>query len=158
MDDRYFVCIKHIQADKIKKQVVIVEEKETEADEQKQDFRLKLRKRKSCDDSVLDSWSFQDSGMIGPASNPTRRARDVEPIEEGEHHSVSEDGIDICVFYGMIPKCMKCKETFDVTWSHKQGIFIAIHAEVHDERKEQVTEYRHKRGYCMRKRLRKSSS
>jgi hypothetical protein len=148
LDDRYFVCIKHIQADQKKKDEE-VEEKEMEVEEQqKPELHLTPRKRKS--DSMLDSLSFQDIGVIGVMSN----TKNIELVEEGEDYSVS-GGIDVSVFKDKIPQCMKCNQTFNVEWSHKQCIFVVIDAEVHIEREDQITEYRHKRGFCSRKRLRK---
>ena len=151
LDDRYFVCIKHIQADQEKKKDEEVEEKEVEVEEQQRPkLRLAPRKRKS--DSMLDSLSFQDIGVIGVTSTNTKN---IELVEEGEDYSVS-GGIDVSVFKDEIPHCMKCNATFNVEWSHKQCIFVVIDAEVHIEREDQqITEYRHKRGFCSRKRLRK---
>ena len=147
LDDRYFVCIKHIQADQKKKDEE-VEEKEMGARNNRNPTPFNTKEKKVRFHARL--FILSRYYVIGVMSN----TKNIELVEEGEDYSVS-GGIDDSVLKDKNPQCMKSNENFNVEWSHKQCIFVVIDAEVHIEREDQITEYRHKRGFCSRKRLRK---
>jgi len=143
LDDDYFLCIKHIQADLEKSSSKQEEEVEEEQEEEKKKkLELAPKRKRSLSDST---FLFQDIGVIGDASAFENR-KNTKPIEEGDIFDVS--GINVDVFDHAIPECAKCKKIFDCGWSHKLGIFVVIDAEIHNEDRK---EYRHKRGSCSRK-------